>query len=63
MSEVHGEAQEEEDEATLALLPSILAGRQADRTRPQRAHTQILDALDTPERQPAAGNNGPLIVL
>lgn len=70
MSEVHCEAQEEEDEATLALLPSKLyrragrlAGRQADRTRPQRAHTEMLDALDTPERQPGAGNKDPLIVL
>lgn len=62
MSEVHREAQEEEDEATLAHLPFqvILAGRQADCTRP---HTEMLDALDILERQPAAGNKDPLIVL
>lgn len=51
MSEVHCETQEEEDEATLALLPSKsyqqTAGRQAG--RPQRAHTEILDGL-TPQR-------------
>lgn len=66
MSEVHREAQEEEDEATLAHLPSksyLLAGRQADCTRPQRAHTEMLDALDSLERQLAAGNKDPLIFL
>lgn len=30
--------------------PSHTAGRQADCTRPQRAHTEMLDALDTLER-------------
>ncbi len=42
------------------------AGRQASRqTVPdlKRAHTEMLDALDTLERQPAAGNKDPLIVL
>lgn len=66
MSEVHREAQEEEEEAALALNPSKsywLTGRQGDCTKPQRAHTEMLDTLDTPERQPAAGNKEPLIVL
>lgn len=73
MSEVHSEAQEQEDEATLALLPSKSyqqAGRQAGRhsgreTVPglRGAHTEMLNALDTPEKQLATGNKDTLIVL
>lgn len=48
---MHRETQEEEDEAMLALLPSKSYCWQAvDCTRPQRAHTEMLDALDTLER-------------
>lgn len=62
MSEVHCEAQEKEDEATLAFFPAK-SYRQAGSTRPQRAHTEMLDAPDTLERQPAAGNKDPVIAL
>lgn len=61
MSEVHHEAQEQEAEAALALLP-FEAGRQ---TVPgfRVAHTEMLDSLITLERQPGAGNEDSLIVL
>lgn len=48
----------EEDETTLALLPS-----KSGSTRSQRAHTEMLDCLDTLKRYPGAGNKDPLIVL
>lgn len=65
MSEVHHEAQEEEDEATQALLPSESYWQAGWQTVPglRGAHTEMLDALDTLERQLAAGNEDPLIVL
>ena len=61
MSEVHREAQEEEDEATQALLPPepyLQACRQAVPGL-GGAHPEMLDALHTLERQLAAGNKDP----
>lgn len=52
MSELHHEAQEAVDEAKLVLL----AYERADSSMLYRAHAEILDALDTQERQSIAGN-------
>lgn len=52
MSELHHEAQEAVDEAKLSLL----VYERADSSMLYRARAEILDALDTQERQSMAGN-------
>lgn len=49
---------------TSAFLPlQVVQARLADCTRPQRAHTEMLEALGIPERHPQAVNKDPMLDL